>query len=52
MTKETAIKLSGSVLNLANLLGITRPAIYQWKDIPKMRLFQLQALKPEWFNKV
>ena len=50
MTKEQAIQSAGSVLELSKLLGISRPAIYQWKTIPKMRLFQLQALKPEWFK--
>ena len=50
MTKEQAIQSAGSVQKLADLLGISRPAIYQWKNIPKMRIFQLQALKPEWFK--
>jgi DNA-binding transcriptional regulator YdaS (Cro superfamily) len=51
MEKTTAIKLAGSVQALANLLNISRPAIYQWKVmIPKMRVFQLQVKKPEWFK--
>lgn len=50
MTKEEAIKLAGSIKALAELLGITRPAIYQWKTgIPAMRMYQLKVLKPEWF---
>jgi hypothetical protein len=51
MDKKTAIQLAGGVLALAKLLGISRPAIYQWKDqVPKMRVFQLKTLRPEWFS--
>lgn len=50
MTKEKAIKLAGSQVNLAKILGITKGAVWQWVDIPKVRLFQLQVLKPEWFK--
>jgi hypothetical protein len=50
MTKEQAIKLAGSGAILARLLGITSAAITQWKTIPKQRLYQLQVIKPEWFN--
>jgi DNA-binding transcriptional regulator YdaS (Cro superfamily) len=50
MTKHRAIELAGGVLQLATLLGITRPAIYQWKiDVPMMRVYQLKAIRPEWF---
>jgi DNA-binding transcriptional regulator YdaS (Cro superfamily) len=50
MNTETAIQLAGSTKALAELLGITRPAIYQWKSqVPLLRLYQLKALKPEWF---
>ena len=49
MTKQQAIEKAGSVLNLALLLGIKRPAIYQWQNIPKLRMYQLKELKPEWF---
>lgn len=50
MKKDKAIELAGGVLQLANLLGITRPAIYQWKiDVPTMRVYQLRALRPDWF---
>jgi DNA-binding transcriptional regulator YdaS (Cro superfamily) len=51
MDKETAIRLAGSTKALAEILGISRPAIYQWgTSVPKMRVFQLQALRPEWFK--
>jgi DNA-binding transcriptional regulator YdaS (Cro superfamily) len=50
MTKEEACKKAGSASKLAKLLGISRPAITQWKEIPKGRLFQLKVLKPEWFE--
>jgi len=50
MEKSTAIRLAGSVQALADLLGVSRPAIYQWKlDVPKMRVFQLKTLRPDWF---
>ena len=50
MDKETAIRFAGSVKALAELLGISRPAIYQWgEDVPKMRVYQLKTLRPDWF---
>jgi hypothetical protein len=51
MTKDEAIKLAGSVQALADLLGITRPAIYQWKKLPELRLLQLKILRKKWFAK-
>jgi hypothetical protein len=33
------------------LLGITRPAIYQWKKLPELRLLQLKILRKNWFAK-
>jgi DNA-binding transcriptional regulator YdaS (Cro superfamily) len=51
MTKDESIKLAGSVQALADLLGITRPAIYQWKKIPKLRVYQLKELRKNWFAK-
>jgi DNA-binding transcriptional regulator Cro len=50
MTKEKAIKLAGSVIKLAKLLDIERQAIYNWKKIPPLRVYQLKELKPEWFR--
>jgi hypothetical protein len=51
MDKTTAIRLAGSVQALADLLGVTRPAIYQWKlEVPEMRVYQLKTLRPEWFT--
>jgi len=50
MTKTDAITRAGSATALAKILGISVPAISQWKDdIPQARLWQLKALKPEWF---
>jgi DNA-binding transcriptional regulator YdaS (Cro superfamily) len=49
MTKQDAITKAGSVKKLADLLGITRLAIYQWGDIPRLRMYQLKELKPDWF---
>lgn len=50
MKKTEAIEKAGSIKELAKLLGISQPAISMWgEDVPKMRVFQLRALKPEWF---
>lgn len=51
MKKETAIKLAGSQVSLARLLGISQAAVCVWKeDIPQARVWQLKVLKPEWFK--
>ena len=50
MTKEDAIKLAGSQSELARLLGVNRQAVWQWKDIPPGRIWQLRVLRPEWFK--
>ena len=51
MKSEYAIFKAGSVKQLADLLGISRTAVYQWgKDVPRARVWQLKALKPEWFD--
>lgn len=51
MTKEQAIKKAGNAMALAKLLGITRQAISQWgAELPQARLWQLKAIKPEWFK--
>jgi len=50
MTKEEAIKKAGSQAKLAKLLGVTRGAIYHWKEIPALRIYQLKELKPDWFG--
>jgi DNA-binding transcriptional regulator YdaS (Cro superfamily) len=51
MDKKQAIEKAGTAMALAKLLGITRQAISQWGDaIPTARVWQLKALKPEWFN--
>lgn len=45
------IKLAGSRKALASLLGIGRSAISQWRGtVPRQRIWQLRALKPEWFD--
>ena len=49
MTKEQAIKLAGNQNKLAQILGISRMAVCQWKVIPQARIWQLQLLHPEWF---
>ena len=50
MTKSDLIRLAGSQRELARILGISFPAVCQWKEqIPELRLRQLRDLKPEWF---
>ena len=50
MEKQKAIKLAGSQIKLAAILGISQAAIAQWgQDVPMMRIYQLKTLKPEWF---
>lgn len=50
MNTKTAIEKAGGIKQLAELLGISRPAISQWgENVPPMRVFQLKAIKPEWF---
>jgi len=49
MTKAQLIKKAGAVKHLAVLLGISKAAISQWKDVPKQRIWQLKVMRPEWF---
>lgn len=50
MKKEDAIKLAGSAIKLAKVLGITKGAVSHWgEDIPKGREYELRYIKPEWF---
>jgi hypothetical protein len=51
MDKQTAIKKAGGVQALAKLLDVSHQAIYAWRDkLPQARLWQLQAVRPEWFK--
>ena len=50
MDKQTAITLAGSQSELARILGIKRAAVWQWKAIPPLRIYQLKELRPEWFK--
>jgi DNA-binding transcriptional regulator YdaS (Cro superfamily) len=51
MTKSELIRLAGSGRELAKLLGVSYPAVSQWKEqIPELRLRQLKDLKPDWFR--
>jgi DNA-binding transcriptional regulator YdaS (Cro superfamily) len=52
MSKDEAISRAGSQVALARLLGVTRGAVCQWKQLPKGRLYQLMVIKPEWFVKI
>jgi len=50
MDKQTAITLAGSQSELARIFGITRAAVFHWKKIPRLRIYQLKELRPEWFK--
>jgi len=51
MEKQTAIRLAGSQVKLAAILGISQSAIAQWgQDVPMMRIYQLKTLRPKWFK--
>jgi predicted transcriptional regulator len=50
MTKQELIKLAGSQSELAKILGISKPAVCQWKNVPELRLRQLKDLRPDWFT--
>lgn len=51
MKTQTAITLAGSRAKLARLLGVSRPAITQYKEIlPYKREMRLYELHPEWFT--
>ena len=43
MTKHEAIELYGGVTRLAKTLGLTRDAIYKWRDYPPMA-YQYQIM--------
>ena len=52
MKKQDAIKLAGSAIKLAKILGITKGAVSHWgENIPRGREYELRYLKPEWFVK-
>lgn len=49
MTKDQAIRFAGGKAALARLLGITRSAVTQWDDIPRLQVYRLREMKPHWF---
>ena len=50
MNKQELIKLAGTQVQLAKLLGISQAAVSRWKEVPKARIWQLKLLKPKWFK--
>jgi len=50
MDKQKAIQLAGSPSKLAKLLGIKRQSVYNWDEIPPLRIYQLRVLRPHWFD--
>ena len=51
-TLQDAIAKAGSKAMLSRILGVTRAAVTQWRKLPDKRLAQLQASRPEWFNRL
>ncbi len=49
---QECIDKAGGVNALAQLLGVTRQAVQQFrvKGLPPRRLLQLMELRPEWFR--
>jgi len=47
-----AIELAGSQSELARILDTSRAVVHSWtkRGIPKMRIWQLKMVKPEWFD--
>jgi len=47
-----AIELAGSQSKLARILDTSRAVVHSWtkRGIPKMRIWQLKMVKPEWFD--
>lgn len=45
MTLEEAIAFAGNKSKLASLLGVTRSAVTQWKELPKDREEQLKKIR-------
>jgi hypothetical protein len=51
MNTQTAIQLAGSKAKLATMLGVSRAAVTQYKEIlPFKREMRLYELHPEWFT--
>jgi hypothetical protein len=51
MKTQTAITLAGSRAKLARLLGVSRPAVTQYKEVlPPKRIQRLREVHPEWFT--
>ncbi len=47
MTLEEAIAFAGNKSKLASLLGVTRSAVTQWKEMPKDRAEQLRKIREQ-----
>lgn len=47
MTLAEAIAFAGNKSKLAKLLGVTRSAVTQWKELPKDRLEQLNKIREQ-----
>ncbi len=53
MKKTDAIRLAGSPLKLAEILGISRQAVSKWpgEHVPELQIYRLRERKPRWFRK-
>ena len=50
MQKTIAIEKAGGVSRLADILGVTRSAVSQWRgDLPPLQAYRLRDLRPDWF---
>jgi hypothetical protein len=48
MKTEEAVKIFGSVRQLADAIGISEQAVYKWgENVPELRRYQIEALAKE-----
>lgn len=44
MTKDEAIAYFGTQVKLAEALGISQAAVSQWREVPRLRQYQIERL--------
>ena len=53
MKKEDAVRFAGTAKRLAEILGISPPAVSMWGDeIPQLQMYRLKELRPRWFTRL
>ena len=44
MNMEEALAVFGTRYKIADALGLSRQAVYQWEEIPPLRVYQLKEI--------